>query len=115
PPERPLDLALAFGVPGLAGHDLDTVVAGELQRRGVQAEALPLGAAQTAHAVGAGQLGHAAQGLEVPDQALEGVLAVDRGGEPPVEVAAPARHRPEAPQLVAQAPVPGPLAAVRPV
>ncbi len=52
----------------------------------------PLGAAESSHPVGAGHLGHATERLEVTNQPLEGVLAVHRGGEPPVQVAGRGRE-----------------------
>jgi hypothetical protein len=82
-PEGPFALPFAFGVAGLAHRDLQPVVAGEAQRRGVETEPAALGDAQRPHPVGAGGPGHTPSGLEEADQPLEGVLTVDALGEPP--------------------------------
>jgi hypothetical protein len=113
-PERALRLAFAFGVTCLTRLDLTAVMAGELDRRRVQPEPLALRHPQGAHPVRAPHLGDAADRLEEPDQALEGVLAVHRVREPPQPPAGPAQDATEAPHL-AQPPTLGPVAAVREV
>lgn len=81
--ERPLDLALAFRVAGLARLDLDTVMPGELKGLRAQQEPSPLGLAEGAHPVGPGDLRDTASRVEEPGDTLEGVLTVDRRREPP--------------------------------
>jgi hypothetical protein len=86
----------------------------ELKSLGDEAEGSASGKTQRPHAVGAPDPRHPAGILEEAHQAFEGVAAIERGGEPPVPVAAPAQDRPEAVQL-AEAPGPAPFAAVGPV
>ena len=102
--ERPLDLALALGVTGLARRDLHSVVSGELDRRRMQPEPPALRRAQRAHPIGAGDSRDAAERLEGPDDAFEGVLPVLAGREPPDALPGPRRDRPEAPQRVLPTP-----------
>ena len=56
--ERPLDLAFAFRVAGLARRDLGGVMRGEPDRRRVQHEPSTLRPAERAHPVGATRSGH---------------------------------------------------------
>ena len=114
-PERPLDFALAFRVARLAGLDLDAVVTGELERRRMQHEPAALGLPESAHPIGPSELHDAAGGVEEPGHPLEGVLAVDRRGEPPDPPTRPAQDHPETPQRRRQPDVTGPCRAVRPV
>ncbi len=102
--EGTLDLALALGVTGLARRDLDAVVGGELDRRRVQLEPASLRGAERAHPVGAGHGRHAAEGLEGSHDALEGVLPVLAGGEPPHALPGPRRDRAEHPKRMVPAP-----------
>ena len=72
----PLDLALAFRVTRLARRDLRAVMSGEPDRRRVQHEPRALRRAERAHPVGATHRRDTTGGVEEPDEAFEGVLAV---------------------------------------
>ena len=113
-PEGAFHLALPLGVSGLAGPDLGVVELGEVGCRRMEGEPPALGLAECPHPVGAQDLGDPAYPLEEPDQALEGVLPVDGGGEPPDPHPGPAENGLEALD-VAEAPLPRPVRDVRPV
>ena len=59
------------------------MVAGELERRRMEHEPAALRQTERSYPIGAGQLRDPARGLEEPHDPLEGVLAIDRGREPP--------------------------------
>ena len=113
-PEGPLHLALALGVPGLAGPDLGpwnwakSAAGGwRVKRRPWDWPSAPMRSVRAT-------LGTPPTDSKNADQSLEGVLPVDRGGEPPDPHRRPAQDGREALDL-AQSPFPGPVRHVGPV
>ena len=97
-PEAALYLSLALGVTSATRCDLGAVVGREVHRSPMQLEPAALAGAECAHPVRARRRGHPAEALEGQRQALEGVVLVLRGREPPHALAAPAQDRPETAQ-----------------
>src|SRR5690625_753719 len=93
--KRTLDLALAFRVPSSTRNDLHPVMSPERDRWGVQLETTTLGPTECSHPIRSTRDRHTPGLLEEADHALESVMAVLRGREPPEAPTRPRQDHPE--------------------